>query len=81
MVRAAAKNHPSVAVVTSPDRYADVLGAVRSGGFTLEQRQGLAAEAFVHTANYDVAVASWLGSVVAPTDGGTGFPAWIGSTW
>ena len=54
---------------------------MRSGGFTLEQRQGLAAEAFVHTANYDVAVASWLGSVVAPTDGGTGFPAWIGSTW
>ncbi len=81
MVRAAAKNHPSVAVVTSPARYADVLTAVRSGGFTLAQRQELAAEAFVHTANYDVAVASWLGNVVAPTDGGTGFPAWIGATW
>ena len=81
MVRAAAKNHPSVAVVTSPTQYADVLAAVAVGGFTLEQRQGLAAAAFVHTANYDVAVASWLGNVVAPTDGGTGFPAWIGATW
>jgi phosphoribosylaminoimidazolecarboxamide formyltransferase/IMP cyclohydrolase len=81
MVRAAAKNHPSVAVVTSPTQYADVLSAVAGGGFTLEQRQTLAAAAFVHTASYDVAVASWLGSVVAPTDGGTGFPAWIGATW
>ncbi len=58
MVRAAAKNHPSVAVVTSPAQYADVLAAVAAGGFTLEQRQALAAEAFVHTATYDVAVAS-----------------------
>jgi phosphoribosylaminoimidazolecarboxamide formyltransferase/IMP cyclohydrolase len=81
MVRAAAKNHPSVAVVTSPAQYADVLTAVAGGGFTLEQRQALAAAAFVHTAGYDVAVASWLGNVVAPTDGGTGFPAWLGATW
>jgi phosphoribosylaminoimidazolecarboxamide formyltransferase/IMP cyclohydrolase len=81
MVRAAAKNHPSVAVVTSPTQYAEVLSAVAAGGFTLEQRQRLAAAAFVHTANYDVAVASWLGNVVAPSDGGTGFPAWIGATW
>jgi len=81
MVRGAAKNHPSVAVVTSPTRYPDVLEALRSGGFTLAQRQALAADAFIHTANYDVAVASYLGNVVAPTDGGTGFPAWIGATW
>src|SRR3954466_3722908 len=50
MVRAAAKNHPSVAIVTSPDRYGDVLTALGEGGFTLEQRRRLAAEAFVHTA-------------------------------
>jgi phosphoribosylaminoimidazolecarboxamide formyltransferase / IMP cyclohydrolase len=81
MVRAAAKNHPSVAVVTSPSQYAEVLTAVAAGGFTLEQRQALAAAAFIHTANYDVAVASWLGNVVAPSDNGTGFPAWIGATW
>jgi phosphoribosylaminoimidazolecarboxamide formyltransferase/IMP cyclohydrolase len=81
MVRAAAKNHPSVAVVTSPSYYADVLAAVARGGFTLEERQRLAAEAFIHTANYDVAVASYLGNVVSPSDSGTGFPAWIGATW
>jgi phosphoribosylaminoimidazolecarboxamide formyltransferase/IMP cyclohydrolase len=60
MVRAAAKNHPSVAVVVSPARYAEVLAAVRDGGFTLEQRRALAAEAFAHTASYDAAVASWF---------------------
>jgi phosphoribosylaminoimidazolecarboxamide formyltransferase / IMP cyclohydrolase len=81
MVRAAAKNHPSVAIVTSPGRYADVLAAVEQGGFTLEQRQALAAEAFVHTATYDVAVASWMGSVLTDTSGQTGFPAWVGATW
>ena len=61
MVRAAAKNHATVAVVVSPDRYAEVLEAVAAGGFTLAQRQRLAAEAFAHTASYDVAVASWMG--------------------
>ncbi|HET7349840.1 MAG TPA: bifunctional phosphoribosylaminoimidazolecarboxamide formyltransferase/IMP cyclohydrolase [Marmoricola sp.] len=81
MVRAAAKNHPSVAIVTSPERYADVLEAARSGGFTLEQRQALAAEAFTHTATYDVHVASWMSSVLTDTSGGSGFPAWIGATW
>lgn len=81
MVRAAAKNHPSVAIVTSPARYAEVLDAVRSGGFTLEQRKALAAEAFVHTATYDTHVASWMGSAYVDTSAGTGFPAWIGGTW
>src|SRR4051795_13087757 len=81
MVRAAAKNHPSVAIVTSPTQYADVLASVRQGGTTLAERQRLAAEAFVHTATYDVAVASWMGSVLADTSGGTGFPAWVGATW
>ena len=81
MVRAAAKNHPSVAIVTSPERYADVLAAVAEGGFTLAQRQRLAAEAFTHTASYDVAVASWMGNVLTDTSDGTGFPAWTGATW
>jgi phosphoribosylaminoimidazolecarboxamide formyltransferase/IMP cyclohydrolase len=81
MVRAAAKNHPSVAIVTSPDRYADVLAAVGAGGFTLAERQRLAAEAFQHTATYDVAVASWMSSVLADTSEGTGFPSWTGATW
>ena len=86
MVRAAAKNHPSVAIVTSPERYADVLAATSAGGFTLEQRKQLAAEAFVHTASYDVAVASWMGNVLtdsseAESDQGASFPAWAGATW
>ena len=81
MVRAAAKNHPSVAIVTSPARYADVLAAVAAGGFTLAQRQRLAAEAFQHTATYDVAVASWMSSVLTDTSEGTGFPSWTGATW
>lgn len=81
MVRAAAKNHPSVAIVTSPERYADVLVAVAAGGFTLEERKRLAAEAFVHTASYDVAVASWMGNVLTDTSDGAGFPAWMGGTW
>jgi phosphoribosylaminoimidazolecarboxamide formyltransferase/IMP cyclohydrolase len=81
MVRAAAKNHPSVAIVTSPSQYDEVLSAVQDGGTTLAQRQRLAAEAFVHTATYDVHVASWMGSVVTDTSEGTGFPAWVGGTW
>ena len=81
MVRAAAKNHASVAIVTSPERYDEVLAAAREGGFTLAERQRLAAEAFVHTATYDVHVASWMGNVLADTSDGTGFPAWIGATW
>ncbi|WP_300645008.1 bifunctional phosphoribosylaminoimidazolecarboxamide formyltransferase/IMP cyclohydrolase [Nocardioides sp.] len=81
MVRAAAKNHPSVAIVTSPQRYADVLAAVAEGGFTLEQRKRLAAEAFVHTASYDVAVASWMSNVLTDTSDGAGYPAWAGATW
>lgn len=60
MVRAAAKNHPSVAVVTSPDSYAAVIEAARAEGFTLEQRRELAARAFAHTATYDLAIAGWF---------------------
>ncbi|MFF4486983.1 bifunctional phosphoribosylaminoimidazolecarboxamide formyltransferase/IMP cyclohydrolase [Streptomyces sp. NPDC001544] len=80
MVRAAAKNHPSVAVVTSPARYADVLAAAADGGFDLATRKRLAAEAFQHTAAYDVAVASWFASSYAPVDESR-FPDFLGATW
>src|SRR5215208_4769225 len=59
MVRAAAKNHPSVAVVVDPARYGDATTAVADGGFTLDERRQLATAAFRHTASYDIAVASW----------------------
>ncbi|MFE7317327.1 bifunctional phosphoribosylaminoimidazolecarboxamide formyltransferase/IMP cyclohydrolase [Streptomyces sp. NPDC057555] len=81
MVRAAAKNHPSVAVVTSPERYADVLAAVDGGGFDLAARKRLAAEAFQHTAAYDVAVASWMTDVYAPEEDGAALPEFLGETW
>ena len=81
MVRAAAKNHASVAIVTDGADYARALGAVQEGGFTLAEREQLAAKAFVHTATYDVQVASWMGSVLTDTSEGTGFPAWTGATW
>ena len=83
MVRAAAKNHGSVAVVIEPSRYADVLAALAEGGFTLDQRRHLAAEAFAHTAAYDIAVASWFASAYAPDevarDGG--WPQVAGALW
>lgn len=81
MVRAAAKNHPSVAIVTDPAAYGMVLEAVRGGGFTLEQRKLLAAKAFVHTAEYDNAVANWFLNGYVDSSAGDGFPAWTGATW
>jgi phosphoribosylaminoimidazolecarboxamide formyltransferase/IMP cyclohydrolase len=81
MVRGAAKNHANVAVVVDPARYGEILAALAAGGFSLQERQRLAAEAFAHTASYDVAVASWMGNVLTDTSHGTGFPAWTGATW
>jgi phosphoribosylaminoimidazolecarboxamide formyltransferase/IMP cyclohydrolase len=80
MVRAAAKNHPSVAVVVDPARYGDVIAALADGGFDLEARKRLAADAFAHTAAYDVAVASWFSSGYAPADD-EAFPAFAGATY
>ncbi|SDY67213.1 phosphoribosylaminoimidazolecarboxamide formyltransferase / IMP cyclohydrolase [Amycolatopsis xylanica] len=80
MVRAAAKNHGSVAVVVDPARYEWVLDRVKSGGFELADRKRLAAQAYAHTAAYDTAVASWFASAYAPADD-SGFPDFLGGTW
>ncbi|WP_019888884.1 bifunctional phosphoribosylaminoimidazolecarboxamide formyltransferase/IMP cyclohydrolase [Streptomyces purpureus] len=80
MVRAAAKNHPSVLVVTDPDAYAAVLQAAKEGGTTLELRKLFAARAFQHTAAYDVAVASWFADGYAAADD-SGFPGFLGATY
>ncbi|MFN8125698.1 MAG: bifunctional phosphoribosylaminoimidazolecarboxamide formyltransferase/IMP cyclohydrolase [Candidatus Nanopelagicales bacterium] len=53
--------------------------AVTDRGFDLADRERLAAKAFAHTATYDIAVASWLGNVVAPDP--SGFPVWLGGSW
>lgn len=69
MVRAAAKNHAWVGVVTSPAQYDDVLAELRSNDGTLsgETRRHLALEAFAHTAAYDAAIVGWLeGDEVLP---------------
>lgn len=81
MVRAAAKNHASVAVITAPEQYEQLTGALAAGGFTRTERRQLAAQAFAHTASYDVAVANWMGTVATDSGEGTGFPAWSGATW
>lgn len=78
MVRAAAKNHPAVAVVVDPARYPEVAQAVSAGGFTLSQRRALAAAAFAHTASYDVAVASWF-STQLETE--VALPEFVGATF
>lgn len=62
MVRAAAKNHASVAIVVDPADYTSTATAAEGNGFTLEERTTLAAKAFAHTASYDTAVASWFAS-------------------
>ncbi|MEV0942289.1 bifunctional phosphoribosylaminoimidazolecarboxamide formyltransferase/IMP cyclohydrolase [Micromonospora wenchangensis] len=70
MVRAAAKNHASVAVVTDPAAYPALVAALGEGGFTLAQRRALAARAFADIAEYDVAVADWFAGTAAPAEDG-----------
>jgi phosphoribosylaminoimidazolecarboxamide formyltransferase / IMP cyclohydrolase len=83
MVRAGAKNHGSVAVVTSPAQYGDVLKALADGGFTEPQRRRLAAAAYAHTAAYDAAVSSWFAASYAPDEVAreTGWPDLIAQVW
>lgn len=74
MVRASAKNFANVAVVVSPSAYDQVSAALQSGGFTLQQRQSLAAHAFAHTATYDTAVATWMLREEQPAE-------WVGASF
>ncbi|MEO6703229.1 MAG: bifunctional phosphoribosylaminoimidazolecarboxamide formyltransferase/IMP cyclohydrolase, partial [Jatrophihabitantaceae bacterium] len=75
MVRSAAKNHGSVAIVVDPARYADVLTAVAGGGFERPARQRLAGLAYAHTAAYDAAVANWFGEQLVLADSADSEPA------
>jgi phosphoribosylaminoimidazolecarboxamide formyltransferase/IMP cyclohydrolase len=83
MVRAAAKNHGSVAVVTSTAQYGDLLAALADGGFTEQQRRRLAAQAYAHTAAYDAAVSSWFAASYVPDEIAqeTGWPDLIAQVW
>lgn len=66
MVRAAAKNHPTVTVITDPADYPAVTEAAAGEGFDLASRRAFAARAFAHTAAYDSDVASWFAGELAP---------------
>jgi phosphoribosylaminoimidazolecarboxamide formyltransferase/IMP cyclohydrolase len=76
MLRGAAKNHNSVAVISDPSQYDQLLGAVSGGGFTTAERRQLALDAFRTTAEYDLAIATWL----AKTDSDD-LPDWFGQIW
>ncbi|MFM9125638.1 MAG: hypothetical protein ACKOSO_10990 [Actinomycetota bacterium] len=71
MIRAAAKNHRAVAVVTDPRRYPEVIAELAETGGSVSEatRRRLAAEAFALTAGYDAAIAAWFAGQVALPDG------------
>lgn len=62
MVRSAAKNYQGVAIVTSPERYPEIMKELEANGgaLSLETRFSLAKEAFFHTAQYDLAISQYL---------------------
>ena len=66
MLRAAAKNHASVAVLVDPADYAELLAALDQGGTDFALRLRLAARAYAHTARYDTMVAAWMQRAAAP---------------
>lgn len=76
LLRGAAKNHKSVAVISAPSQYDKLLSAISSGGFTQSERRQLALEAFRKTAEYDLAIATWL----AESDTQE-LPEWFGHIW
>ena len=69
MVRAAAKNHADVAVLTDPDQYPAFLAAMAAGQVDATLRRQLALAAFAHTAAYDAAIAAWIDGRLADADG------------
>ena len=76
MLRGAAKNHGSVAVLCGEHQYDGAIAAIKAGGFTYEERKELALEAFRTTAEYDLTVASWLGTTISME-----MPDWLGLIW
>ena len=69
MVRAAAKNHADVAVLTAPSQYGPFLEALQAGRVDRRLRRSLALAAFQHTAAYDAAISGWLASRLEAADG------------
>ncbi len=76
MLRGAAKNHGSVAVISHPAQYDQLISAISAGGFTQPERRQLALEVFRTTAEYDLAIANWLGESESNE-----LPDWLGQIW
>ena len=76
MLRGAAKNHGSVAVICQTSQYDQLLDAIKAGGFTQAERRQLALEVFRTTAQYDLAIATWLGQ-----SDSNELPEWLGQIW
>ena len=74
LLRGAAKNYSSVAVISNPNQYDELIAALNQGGFTLTERKKLATESFRTTAEYDIAIANWLGA-------GNEIPDWLANVW
>lgn len=62
LIRAAAKNHKFVSILTNPEQYEGFLNELKSGGISEITRKQLAVEAFSHTSNYDTHIANYLES-------------------
>ena len=77
MLRGAAKNHGSVAVISQTSQYDHLLSALSAGGFTSEERQQLALEVFRTTAEYDLTIANWLGKQISDSV----LPNWFGNIY
>lgn len=76
MLRGAAKNHGSVAVLCHEHQYDAAITAIKAGGFTAQERKELALEVFRTTAEYDLTIASWLGTTISME-----MPDWLGLIW
>ena len=76
MLRGAAKNHNSVALISDPSQYDQLLTAISNGGFTQSERRQLALEGFRKTAEYDLAIATWLSQSESHE-----LPDWFGHIW
>ena len=76
MLRGAAKNHGSVAVIAKVEQYDELFAAIAAGGTTLEERRHFALQVFRTTAEYDLTIASWLGTQISMD-----IPDWFGLIW
>jgi phosphoribosylaminoimidazolecarboxamide formyltransferase/IMP cyclohydrolase len=76
MLRGAAKNHGSVAVLCHEHQYDAAISAIKAGGFTAQERKELSLEVFRTTAEYDLTIASWLGTTISME-----MPDWLGLIW